>query len=81
MVIETLAIRLTPIQAMRAKCLECCSGSAKEVKLCPIPDCALYPYRFGTNPNRKGIGNPNNLYKEKNTHPTGEKRKPNEKAG
>ncbi len=44
---------LTPIKAIRAKCLDCCCGSAKEVELCPIPDCTLYPYRFGKNPNIK----------------------------
>lgn len=44
---------LTPIKAIRTKCLDCCCGSAKEVELCPIPDCSLYPYRFGKNPNIK----------------------------
>lgn len=42
---------LTPIKAIRAKCMDCCCGSAKEVELCPIHDCSLYPYRFGKNPN------------------------------
>lgn len=41
---------LTPIKAIRAKCLDCCCGSFKEVKQCPIEDCALYPYRFGHRP-------------------------------
>ena len=53
---------LTPIRAIRAKCLDCCCGSAQEVKLCPITDCPLYPYRMGHNPNRKGKGgNPANF--------------------
>ena len=47
---------LTPVRAIRAKCLDCCCGSAQEVKLCPITDCSLYPYRMGHNPNRKGKG-------------------------
>lgn len=38
---------LTPRKAMRAKCLECSAGSANEVKLCPMVDCALWPYRIG----------------------------------
>lgn len=50
---------MTPLKAIRQKCLDCCMGSAQEVKLCPIRDCALYPYRDGHNPNRKGIGNKN----------------------
>lgn len=48
---------LTPIKAIRARCLDCCCGSAKEVELCPIPDCSLYPYRFGKNPKLKGRTN------------------------
>lgn len=48
--------RLTPIKAIRAKCLDCCCWNSNEVRLCPVRDCALYPYRMGHNPyiNRKG---------------------------
>ena len=42
--------RLTPIKAIRAKCLDCCCDSWLEVKLCPSRDCALYPYRLGHRP-------------------------------
>lgn len=42
--------RLTPLKAIRAKCLECSGGSSNEVKLCPIDKCALYVYRSGHNP-------------------------------
>ena len=42
--------RLTPIRAIRAKCLECSGDSAKEVRLCPIKKCPLYLYRFGKRP-------------------------------
>lgn len=44
---------LTPIKAIRAYCLGCSDGSASEVRLCPITDCELYPYREGHNPNIK----------------------------
>lgn len=44
---------LTPMKAIRAKCLDCCCGSSHEVSLCPCPDCSLFPYRFGKNPNIK----------------------------
>lgn len=47
---------LTPMKAIRAKCLDCTCGSAQEVTLCPIHDCPLYPYRSGHNPARKGKG-------------------------
>ena len=45
--------RLTPIKAIRAKCLDCCCGSSQEVELCPCTDCSLYAFRFGKNPNVK----------------------------
>jgi len=48
--------RFTPIKAIRAKCLDCMGGSAKEVRLCNIPECSLFPYRFGKNPARAGKG-------------------------
>lgn len=42
---------MTPMKAIRAKCLDCCCGQYKEVELCPCSDCSLHPYRFGKNPN------------------------------
>lgn len=47
---------LTPIKAIRSHCLDCMCGQATEVRLCPITDCSLYPYRMGHNPSRKGKG-------------------------
>lgn len=44
---------MTPIKAIRAKCLDCCCGSQTEVKLCTCTDCSLYPFRLGHNPNIK----------------------------
>lgn len=41
---------LTPRKAIRAKCLDCCCGSANEVRLCPVQKCPLYPHRFGKRP-------------------------------
>jgi len=48
--------RLTPLRAIRARCLDCSCFQPSEVKLCPITDCSLYPYRLGHNPARKGLG-------------------------
>jgi len=42
--------KLTPIKAIRAKCLDCSGGSSKEVRLCPAEGCPLWPYRFGKRP-------------------------------
>ena len=48
---------LTPLKAIRVKCLDCCVGSSYEVRICHISDCPLHPYRFGKNPKRAGMGN------------------------
>ena len=42
--------RITPLKAVRLKCLDCCCGSAHEVKLCTATKCPLYPFRDGRNP-------------------------------
>lgn len=40
--------RISPLKAIRLKCLDCCSN---EVKLCTLTRCPLYPFREGHNPN------------------------------
>lgn len=47
---------LTPMKAIRAKCLDCCCDSRSEVRLCSIEKCPLHPYRMGHRP--KGYNNP-----------------------
>lgn len=42
--------KLTPMKAIRQKCLECSNGQYKEVRLCPITECALYESRNGHRP-------------------------------
>ena len=44
---------LTPIKAIRAKCLDCSSGSFSEVKQCPVKSCSLWPYRLGHRPKKE----------------------------
>jgi hypothetical protein len=51
--------RLTPLRAIRKKCLWCCLGSAHEVRLCSITECTLHPYRFGKRP--KGMNSAGRL--------------------
>ena len=47
--------RLTPMRAVRYKCLDCCCEMTKEVELCPVRDCPLWPYRLGKYPkDRRG---------------------------
>lgn len=48
---------MTPLKAIRAKCMDCGNDQYNEVKMCPVTDCALYPFRMGKNPHRKGLGN------------------------
>ena len=54
-------MKLTPLKAIRAKCLDCSGRSRAEVRECVIPGCPLYLYRLGKNPARKGMGSIQNL--------------------
>ena len=40
----------TPLRAIRLKCLDCCAGQAREVRLCAANDCPLWIYRSGHKP-------------------------------
>lgn len=42
--------KLTPIKAIRAKCIDCMCFQPSEVKRCPSTDCPLYIYRMGHRP-------------------------------
>lgn len=42
----------TPVKAIRKKCLDCCCQQSKEVRLCTVINCAIYPYRFGKRPDK-----------------------------
>jgi hypothetical protein len=46
--------RLSPTEAIRAKCLDCCAGSPHEVRLCVATLCPSWPFRTGSNPWRAG---------------------------
>ena len=43
---------LTPIKAIRAKCLDCTNNQYTEVKDCQMTKCSLYPYRLGKRPKK-----------------------------
>lgn len=50
--------RRTPMQAIRAKCLDCSGECRAEVRRCPIAECPLWLFRYGRNPNRsRGTAN------------------------
>lgn len=61
--------RISPLKAIRLKCLDCCCGSSNEVKLCTAAQCPLYPFRLGKNPNRAGLTN-NGCFGTKSTGST-----------
>ena len=42
--------RVSPLRALRLKCLDCCNGSSQEVRLCTAVDCPSWPFRMGRNP-------------------------------
>jgi hypothetical protein len=44
---------MSPLQALRARCLDCCGYQEKEVALCPAVECPSWPFRMGTDPWRK----------------------------
>ena len=39
--------RITRGKAIRLKCLDCCCGSASEVRRCELRKCPLWKYRMG----------------------------------
>jgi hypothetical protein len=41
---------MSPLAALRARCLDCCAGSADEVRKCMALDCPSWPFRMGVNP-------------------------------
>jgi hypothetical protein len=43
-------VRVSPLRALRLKCLDCCNDSAQEVRLCTAVDCPSWPFRMGKNP-------------------------------
>jgi hypothetical protein len=49
---EAAAPALSPLKAIRAKCLHCSAGQPREVRLCAMTWCALWPFRMGENPHR-----------------------------
>ncbi len=52
----TKVVSISPLRAIRLNCLECVYWVPSEVKNCTSKLCVLFQYRFGTNPERKGIG-------------------------
>ena len=50
---DSLPRHRNPVKVIRDKCIDCCAGSSKEVELCAVKKCPLWPFRFGKNPYRE----------------------------
>jgi len=46
---------MSPTQALRAHCLDCCAGSPHEVRNCTAEKCPSWPFRMGKSPWRAPI--------------------------
>lgn len=44
---------MSPLKAIRQKCLDCCCYQPSEVAKCTMTKCALHPFRMGKNPFRQ----------------------------
>jgi len=44
---------MSPLEALRARCIDCCAQQPNEVALCPAVECPSWPFRMGTDPWRK----------------------------
>jgi len=44
--------KMTPMKAIRAKCIDCCGGHIYEPRHCTAEKCPLHPYRMGHKPKR-----------------------------
>lgn len=61
---------LTPMKAIRAKCLDCSCGSFQEVRECPVIKCPLYAYRHGHRPKTTNIIADESNFINRNVDPT-----------
>ena len=42
--------RMSPLRALRLRCIDCCVGSPSEVRACVALTCPAWPFRMGKNP-------------------------------
>jgi hypothetical protein len=43
-------MRMSPLKALRLRCIDCSGGSASEVRLCALVQCPAWPFRMGESP-------------------------------
>jgi hypothetical protein len=42
--------RITPMKAIRLKCLDCCCDGMLEIRACSVTECPLWRFRLGLHP-------------------------------
>ncbi|PDT80046.1 hypothetical protein [Sinorhizobium sp. BJ1] len=42
--------QMSPMKAIREKCLDCCCNQPSEIRACETVKCPLWPFRSGTHP-------------------------------
>ena len=47
--------RMSPLHALRLRCIDCSGDSATEVRMCTAVRCPAWPFRMGTNPWRASV--------------------------
>ena len=60
---------VSPLAAIKRKCLDCSAGNVYEAQNCQCTGCAIYPFRFGRNPygnelSEEELKNIRNCYEE-----------------
>lgn len=48
--------KVTPMKAIRLKCIDCCAGQILEVNKCHLEKCPLWIYRTGHRPKNENMG-------------------------
>ena len=46
---------MSPLKALRLRCIDCCAGSSLEARLCTAVSCPSWPFRMGRNPWRAPV--------------------------
>ena len=46
---------MSPLKALRLRCIDCSAGSSLEVRLCTAASCPSWPFRLGRNPWRAPV--------------------------
>ena len=46
---------MSPLKALRMRCIDCCAGSSLEVRLCTAVNCPSWSFRMGRNPWRAPV--------------------------